>query len=128
MKTLKHLMILGLLICQSTSFSQKEFKIHSLKNSEFSNKFLLEGKKGRIFEVVEINETKKVIVKWRNGCFSIGQVNENKPFGEWFLYDKKNRLREYLVFGSEGKCLLHQKKINKKGKIISEIKTITPCF
>ena len=120
-----------LMICMGVStdaFAQKDQFIDSIKVVNFSNEFLQKGKAGKLF-VVNSNEFMSyVVVHWKNGYTSFGTIQNGKEVGEWYLYDKKNRLREYIMFGFEGKCILQSKKLNKKGSIIAEFKAITPCF
>ena len=109
-------------------FCQSNVSIDSVEVANFSNEFLLNGKTGKIFIVGSNGSLNNVVVQWNNGYFGIGTILEEKAFGKWSLFDKKNRLREYLMFGPDAKCILYSKKINRRGKIISEFKAITPCF
>ncbi len=109
-------------VCQQKGSSAME----SIEMMDFANKFLLNGKKGKMF-IIGTNDTlQKVIVRWNNGYFAIGTTLEGEAIGKWYLYDKKNRIREYLILG--GECILYSKKLNKKGKTVSEVKVLTPCF
>lgn len=110
-------------VCQQTDSTMA-----SIEMMDFTNEFLLNGKTGKIF-LVGINDTlQNVVVRWDNGFFAIGTTFESKAVGKWYLYDKKNRIREYLILGAESKCVLYSKKKDKKGKTVSEFKAITPCF
>ena len=110
-------------VCQ-----QKDSIMESIEMTDFTNEFLLNGKAGKMF-LVGINDTlQNVIVRWDNGYFAIGTTFKSKAVGKWYLYDKKNRIREYLILGAESKCVLYSKKKDKKGKTVSEFKAITPCF
>jgi len=110
------------------TFCQTPTNIETIEIKDFSSEFLLNGKVGKSF-IINSNDTlNNVIVRWDNGYFAIGTILKGKAFGKWFLYDKKNRQREYLMFGFDAKCILYSKKMDKQGKIISEFKAITPCF
>ncbi len=110
------------------TFCQPPTNIDTIEIKDFSSEFLLNGKVGKTF-IINSNDTlNNVIVRWDNGYFAIGTILKGKAFGKWFLYDKKNRQREYLMFGFDAKCILYSKKMDKQGKIISEFKAITPCF
>ncbi len=109
-------------------FGQNSTKVDTVEIKDFSNKFLLNGKTGKIFIISSDNSLNNVIVRWDNGYFGIGSILEGDAVGKWFLYDEKNRHREYLIFGPEAKCVLYRGKIDKKGKTVSEFKAITPCF
>jgi hypothetical protein len=110
-------------------FSQNQIVTTDTVNiKDYSNIFLLNGKIGHKFIVKSIDSTDFVIVHWKNGYFSIGTIKEGRETGKWYIYDRKLRLREYLLFGPDANCILYSKKTDKKGKIIKEIKTLTPCF
>jgi len=110
------------------TFCQTSTNINTIEVKDFSSEFLLNGKVGKSF-IINSNDTlNNVMVRWDNGYFAIGTILKGKAFGKWFLYDKKNRQREYLMFGFDAKCILYSKKMDKQGKIISEFKAITPCF
>lgn len=108
-------------VCQQT-----DTNINVIEMVDFSDRFLLNGKTGKIFFVGANDSLHNVIVRWGNGYFAIGTTFEGNAIGKWFLYDKGNRLREYLILG--GSCVLYSKKMNKKGEMVSEFKAITPCF
>ena len=110
-------------VCQQTDSTKESIEI-----TDFANIFLLNGKSGKIFLVGTNDTLQNVIVRWDNGYFAIGTIFEGKAVGKWYLYDKKNRIREYLILGAESKCVLYSKKQDKNGKTISESKAITPCF
>ncbi len=110
-------------ICQETDSTME-----SIEMADFTNEFLLNGKTGKIFLLGKNDTLQDVIVRWDNGYLAIGTTFENKAVGKWYLYDKKNRLREYLILGAESKCVLYSKKLDKKGRKLSEFKAITPCF
>jgi hypothetical protein len=109
-------------VCQNTT------NVDTIEMKDFSNEFILNGKQGKIFNINTKDKGNSVVVRWNNGFFAIGTTFKGKPFGKWFLYDRKNRHRESLIFGPHAECILYSKKMNKKGKIISEFKSITPCF
>jgi hypothetical protein len=108
-------------VCQQTGSTME-----SIEMTDFTNKFLLNGKTGKIFLVGTNDTLQNVIVRWDNGYFAIGTTSKGQAVGKWFLYDKKNRQREYIIFGFE--CVVYRKKINRQGKQTSEFKAITPCF
>jgi hypothetical protein len=109
-------------------FCQNNTSIDAIEAKDFTNKFILNGKTGKIF-IVNSNATfNNVTVRWNNGYFAIGTTSDGKPIGKWFLYDKKNRYRECLIFGPEADCVVYRKIIDTKGNVISEFKAITPCF
>ena len=98
------------------------------KSKDFSNEYLLDGKKGNLYIINSKDSLVDVIVRWSNGYFAIGKLQDIIPFGKWFVFDKKNRCREEILYGPEAKCIVHSKKIDKKGAISSEFKSITGCF
>ncbi len=122
------LVIAVLLFSAIDTFCQNSIKIESIETTDFSSEFLLNGKIGKIFTINSNDTLSNVLVRWNNGYFAIGTTLNGKAFGKWFLYDKKNRLREYLIFGFDAKCILYSRKMDKQGEIISEIKAMTPCF
>ncbi len=83
-------------ICQETDSTME-----SIEMADFTNEFLLNGKTGKIFLLGKNDTLQDVIVRWDNGYLAIGTTFENKAVGKWYLYDKKNRLREYLILGAE---------------------------
>jgi len=120
--------IIIVLFSAMDTFCQTSTNINTIEVKDFSSEFLLNGKVGKSF-IINSNDTlNNVMVRWDNGYFAIGTILKGKAFGKWFLYDKKNRQREYLMFGFDAKCILYSKKMDKQGKIISEFKAITPCF
>lgn len=120
--------ILFVLFSAMNAFCQNSIKIDTIEVQDFSSEFLLNGKAGKIFTINSNDTLNNVVVRWDNGYFAIGSTLKGKAFGKWFLFDKQDRQREYLIFGFEAKCVLYSKKMNKQGKIISEFKAITPCF
>lgn len=120
--------ILFVLLSTMSAFSQNNVVIDTIEIKDFSSEFLFNGRAGKIFTINSNDTLKDVIVRWNNGHFAIGTTLENEAAGKWFLYDKKNRLREYLIFGANTECILYSKKMNKEGVIISEFKALTPCF
>lgn len=110
------------------TYCQNATNIETIDTNNFSSEFLLNGKTGKIFSINTNDSLSNVFVRWNNGYFAIGTTLRGKAFGKWFLYDKKNRLREYLIFGFDAKCILYSRKMDKQGEIISEIKAMTPCF
>ena len=120
--------IAAMFFCNMNVFGQNKINADSIQTKDFSNKFLLNGKTGKIFIISSDNTLNNVIIRWNNGYFGIGSILEGQAVGKWFLYDKKNRHREYLIFGPEGECVVYRKRIDIKGITILESKAITPCF
>lgn len=110
-------------VCQ-----QKGSNMESIEMTDFTNKYLLNGKTGKIFLVGTNDTLQNVVVRWVNGYFAIGTTLKGNAIGKWYLYDNKNRIREYIIFGFDGSCILYSKKVNSKGKLVSELTATTPCF
>jgi len=121
--------IIIVLFSAMNALCQKSTNIDAINVKSFSSQFLINGKTGKIFNISSNDSLSNVVVRWSNGWFAIGQTSiEGKIFGKWYIFDKKNRYRNYFIFGFDGECVLYSKKMNKKGKTVSEFKAITPCF
>lgn len=122
-------LIIVFFLCISVDgLAQKNVLIDSIKVANFSNEFLLNGKQGKIYIISSDSLTDKVIVRWNNGYIAFGNMDSNKVDGNWSLYDRKHRIRAYYSFYSNGQCLFYSKKLNKKGKTISQFTSTTLCF
>lgn len=119
---------MALLLIDCESFSQNKWNGDTLEIKNFSNEFLMSGEKGKIFKISSDSTLESVVVRWDNGYFAVGTASDGIPVGKWFVFDKKNRQREFLIIGAGAKCILYSRKMNSKGEIISEFKAITPCF
>jgi len=125
---MKFSFLLIIFLINMVGFAQKN-TINDLDNIEhYSNEFLLKGKKGKMFILGSCDTLNYAVVHWKNGYFATGKIVNGVATGNWFVYDQNNKLRESLIFGLDAKCILYSKKMNGKGKVVSELKILTPCF
>ena len=103
-------------------------RVDSCHTNDFSNRFLQEGRTGKAIITMARDSTHIVIVRWSNGYIGVGSILNNKAFGKWYLYDKRNRLRETILFGYSAECILRREKFDRKGNTISLYSAMTPCF
>ncbi len=106
----------------------KSIKPMIIIDSNYFNKLILDGYKGEVSIIDSVEDYKIVIVRWSNGYISIGKMKNNMAIGDWYLLDKKNRLRRYLIISYTGDFLFLYENFSRKGVLENRFKCITPPF
>jgi len=88
------------------------------EGNEYTNTSILKDVKGNLYVLSQIDDYKYIMIKWDNGFTSLGLIKNNKELGEWYLYDKKNRLIKSVYYLENGNSISTIDKYNKKGQLI----------
>ncbi|MBL0126640.1 MAG: hypothetical protein IPP83_04100 [Flavobacteriales bacterium] len=116
------------LLFNCVGFAQANLYTDTLEVKNYSNRFMLDGKNGVLFILPSDSSKKYAVVRWKSGYTAIGEMKVGVEVGSWYVYDGRNRLREFLTFGPLPECLVYRRRMSKGGRTLSEFKTTTPCF
>jgi len=129
-RTSCHSVALIFLLINITCWGQDTISCDTVIVKSYSNQFVLDGRNGKAYHIpLNANySSSAVVVHWGNGYTAYGRMVNHLEFGRWYVFDRKNRLREFMLWGPEAMCVVHRVTLNKVGMIISESKLLTPCF
>ncbi|MES2287335.1 MAG: hypothetical protein V4547_16705 [Bacteroidota bacterium] len=112
--------------CKQFIKNQKRVESEYTKISDsFQNELLQKDVRGLLYSLMTRDSVEFVMVKWTNGNYSIGGMQNKKVYGKWYTYDNRNRLRTTLAFLDQG-TLLFITHYNKKGKKIYHSENSAP--
>lgn len=89
---------------------------YEFKKKGYLNDLVLKGITGNLYTMNKVKGVEYVMVKWQNGYKSFGLMKDEKEYGKWYLYDKKDRLIKCSTYSEDGSFVRILEKFNKKGE------------
>lgn len=94
--------------------------LYSKYEKDYKNQVLHDNVSGDLVKLdSSIVNTVNIIVFYEDGFLTIGEMKGDKEVGEWFLYDKRNRLRKYVKYGLDSNIVLVIRDFDKRGQLLS---------